>query len=135
MKTLLREATGYLAASSCALLVDMSILWWLVHVAHLGYEVAAAASFLSGAVVAYQLSVRIAFRHRRLRDRRAEFASFIAIGAAGLAVNAAVMFVAVTGLGLSLMPAKCVAAVFTFSCNFLLRRQLLFTARPSANSA
>ena len=135
MKAILREAAGYLAASSCALLVDLSILWWLVHIAHLGYEIAAAISFLSGAVVAYQLSVRIAFRHRRLRDRHAEFASFIAIGAAGLAVNAAVIFVAIAGLGLELMPAKCVAAVFTFTGNFLLRRQLLFTARRSTNSA
>jgi putative flippase GtrA len=135
MKAILREATGYLAASGCALLVDMSILWWLVHVARLGYEVAAAASFLSGAAVAYQLSVRIAFRHRRLRDRRAEFASFVAIGAVGLVVNAAVMFIAIAGVGLSLMPAKCVAALFTFTCNFLLRRQLLFTARPSVKSA
>ena len=135
MKTLLKEATGYLAASGCALLVDMSILWWLVHDVHVGYEVAAAASFLAGAVVAYQLSVRIAFRHRRLRDRSAEFASFVAIGAAGLAVNAAVISIAISGLGLSLMPAKCVAAVFTFTCNFLLRRQLLFTAPRSATSA
>jgi putative flippase GtrA len=135
MRTILREAGGYLAASGCALLVDMSILWWLVHLAHLHYEIAAAVSFLSGAVVAYHLSVRIAFRHRRLRDRRAEFASFIAIGAAGLAVNAGVMFVGIAGLGLSLIPAKCVAALLTFTCNFLLRRQLLFSARPSANTA
>jgi putative flippase GtrA len=135
MKPIVREAAGYLAASGCALLVDMSILWWLVHVAHLGYEFAAAASFLSGAVVAYQLSVRIAFRHRRLRDRRTEFVSFVAIGAVGLAVNAALMLVAIASVGLALIPAKCVAAVFTFTCNFLLRRQILFIRRPSASSA
>lgn len=135
MKTILKEATGHLAASGCALLVDISFLWWLVHDAHLGYEVGAAASFLAGAVVAYQLSVHIAFRHRRLRDRSAEFASFIAISAAGLAVNAAAIFIAISSLGRSLMSAKCVAAVFTFTCNFLLRRQLLFTAPPSATSA
>jgi putative flippase GtrA len=130
MKTLLREATGYAAASGCALLVDMSILWSLVHFERLNYELAATLSFLAGSVVAYHLSTRIAFRQRRLRDRRAEFASFVAIGAAGLVVNAAVMFLAVSGLALPLMAAKCVAAGFTFTCNFFCRRQILFVARP-----
>jgi putative flippase GtrA len=130
MKTLLKEATGYAAASGCALLVDMSILWYLVRFEHLNYELAATLSFLSGSVVAYQLATRIAFKERRLRDRRAEFASFVAIGAAGLIVNAAVMFIAVSGLGLPVMAAKCVAAGFTFTCNFFCRRQLLFVARP-----
>jgi putative flippase GtrA len=132
MKTLIKEAAGYAAASGCALVVDMGILWGLTHYEGWSYELAATTSFLAGAVVAYQLSIRIAFKRHRLRDRRAEFASFVAIGAAGLAVNAAVMFVAVSGLGLPVMAAKCVAAGFTFACNFVCRRQLLFVARPLA---
>jgi putative flippase GtrA len=131
MRVLVREAAGYAAASACALLVDMSILWSLVRFAGMQYELAAMISFLTGAVVAYQLSIRIAFRQRRLRDRSAEFAGFVAIGAAGLVVNAAVLFIAVTGLGLSVMTAKCAAAGFTFTCNFACRRQLLFVARSS----
>ena len=132
MKTLLREAAGYAVASGCALLVDMSILLCLIRFEHWNYEIAATISFLSGSVVAYRLSTRIAFRHRRLADRRAEFASFVAIGAIGLVVNAAVMYGAVAGFGLPVMVAKCVAAGFTFSCNFACRRQLLFVARQLA---
>jgi putative flippase GtrA len=83
-----------------------------------------------GAVVAYQLSVRLAFKEHRLSDRRAEFVSFLAIGTAGLAINAGVIAVAVRYLGLHYIIAKCVAAGFTFTCNFLARRQLLFVRRP-----
>jgi putative flippase GtrA len=128
VRALVREAAGYAVASGCALLVDMSILFGLAHFEHWNYEIAAAVSFMAGSVVAYRISTQIAFRHRRLRDRRVEFASFVAIGTAGLAVNAAVMYAAVAGFGLSVMAAKCVAAGFTFACNFVCRRQLLFVA-------
>lgn len=133
MKTLIKEALGYTAASGCALLVDVTILWSLVHYLSWDYMPAAATSFLIGAVVAYELSVRLAFTQHRLRDRRAELASFVAIGTLGLAVNAAVMFVAVRYAGLHYLIAKGVAAGFTFTCNFVARRQLLFVRYNSAS--
>lgn len=132
MRLLFKEAAGYALASACALFLDMSVLLGLVQFVHLGYELAACISFMCGAVVAYRVSTAIAFKQHRLRDRRAEFASFVAIGAVGLAVNAAVMYAAVTGFGLPVIPSKCIAAGFTFTCNFLCRRQLLFVARRAA---
>jgi putative flippase GtrA len=132
MRVLIKEATGYALASACALILDMSVLFCLVQYAHLGYELAACVSFMCGAVVAYRLSIAIAFKQHRLRDRRAEFAAFLAVGLVGLAVNAAVMYAAVTGCGLPVMAAKCIAAGFTFTCNFWCRRQLLFVARRVA---
>jgi len=131
MKILFREAFGYAAASGCALIVDMTILWMLVHFLSWNYLAAATASFLAGAVVAYELSVKLAFKQHRLQDRRAELLSFVAIGAMGLAVNAAVIFVMVRYLGLYYLIAKCVAAGFTFMCNFIARRQILFVKQPS----
>ena len=92
MRVLLREAAGYAVASVCALLLDMSVLYCLVHYGQMGYELAACISFMSGAVVAYRVSIAVAFKRHRLRDRRAEFASFVAIGLVGLAVNAVVMY-------------------------------------------
>jgi putative flippase GtrA len=132
MRLLFKELSGYAVASACALLLDMSVLLGLVQYGHLGYELAACISFLSGAVVAYRVSTAIAFKQHRLLDRRAECATFIGIGVVGLAVNAAVMYAAVTGFGLPIMAAKCVAAGFTFTCNFFCRRQLLFVARRVA---
>ena len=83
-------------------------------------------------MVAYRVSIVVAFKHRRLSDRRAEFATFAAIGLIGLAVNAAVMYAAVTGMGLPILAAKSIAALFTFTCNFFCRRQMLFAPRRLA---
>jgi putative flippase GtrA len=130
MKAIFRETLGYAAASGCALIVDMAILWALVHFLSWNYLAAATTSFLAGAVVAYEISIRLAFRQHRLKDRRAELAAFVAIGIVGLVVNAAVMFVSVKYFGLHYLIAKCVAAGFTFMCNFIARRQILFL-KPS----
>lgn len=132
MKTILKEAIGYGAASAAALAVDLTILWALVHFLAWGYLSAASASFLAGATVAYTLSVKLAFKQHRLRNRRVEFISFVAIGISGLAVNAAVMTVAIQYLGTHYLFAKCVAAGFTFLCNFVARRQILFVRHSSA---
>jgi putative flippase GtrA len=129
--TFFKEAFGYTAASACALMVDMAILWALVHFLGIGYLTAATISFLAGAVVAYELAVKLAFKHHRLHDRRAELVAFVVIGAAGLAINAAVIYVAVDYFGLHYLLAKCVAAGFTFTCNFIARRQILFVRRST----
>lgn len=121
-----KEAAGYTVASAVALAVDLGILWGLVRFLSWGYVPAALVSFLAGATVAYALSVRIAFKHHRLRDRRLEFLSFLAIGSAGLAINSGVISLAVKLLGLHYLLAKCLAAGVTFVCNFLARRHLLF---------
>jgi putative flippase GtrA len=131
MKILFKEAIGYAAASGCALIIDMAILWVLVRYFSWNYLAAATTSFLAGAVVAYELSIRLAFKQHRLQDRRAELLSFVAIGIVGLGVNAAVIFIAVRFFGLHYLIAKCVAAGFTFLCNFIARRQFLFVRHSS----
>jgi putative flippase GtrA len=131
MTRLLKEAIGYGAASVCALAVDMAVLTVLVHYFSWWYLAAATVSFTVGMAVAYGISVKFVFKHRRLEDARSEFLSFAALGAIGLAVNALVMMVAVKFGGLHYLLAKCVAAAFTFVCNFVTRRQLLFVQRLS----
>ena len=131
MRQFLKELLGYGAASACAFVVDIAILWALVHFLSWGYLPAATTSFLVGAVVAYRLSTMIAFKHHRLTNRKTEFASFVAIGGIGLLVNGAVIFIGVNLLGLHYLIAKCVAAGFTFTCNFIARRQILFVRRTA----
>jgi putative flippase GtrA len=132
VRVFLRELLGYGAASACALVVDVAVLWTLVHFFSWGYLLAATTSFLVGAIVAYQLSTAIAFKQHRLASRKTEFVSFVAIGSVGLVVNAAVIFVGVNLLGLHYLVAKFVAAGFTFTCNFIARRQILFVRRTAA---
>ena len=130
MSTVVREAFRYCLVSGFAFLVDIGVLWILVQYFSWWYLAAATASFLSGIVLGYVLSIRMVFNYRRLKDQRIEFLSFAASGGVGLAINAAVMFVAVKYFGIYYLLAKCVAAGFTFMFNFFVRRQMLFVHRP-----
>jgi putative flippase GtrA len=132
MRRITGEMIGYAAASACALMVDIIMLAVLVRFLSWWYLAAASVSFVLGLVVAYVISTNFVFSHRRLQSRRIEFFSFAAIGALGLAVNATVIFAAVKYLGMNYLVAKCVAAGFTFICNFISRRQLLFVQPSSA---
>ncbi|MGB6306727.1 MAG: GtrA family protein [Steroidobacteraceae bacterium] len=129
MRTVVQEAIGYTVVSGCALLVDMTILWVLVHYFSWWYLLAATTSFSAGLLVAYAFSVKLVFQYRRLRDRRLEFASFASIGGVGVVINAAVISFGIKCLGLHFLIAKCAAAGFTFAWNFVARRQFLFVQR------
>ena len=131
MRPLLRQTLGYALASGLALSVDTGILFLLVRLARWPTLAAATTAFLVGAIVAYVLSVRFVFDQHRLRNRRAEFLGFIALGFVGVVVNGAVLHTAVDLLGWPLLPAKGIAAGCSFGCNFFARRQFLFVQRTS----
>ncbi len=126
MKRVVQEAIRYGAVSACAFIIDIAVLFILVHYLSWWYVAAASASFLVGLVFGYVLSVTFVFKYRRLRDPRIEFVSFAAIGVIGVAINAAAMAFGVRIMGMHYLIAKCGAAGFTFIWNFLARRQLLF---------
>jgi putative flippase GtrA len=132
MKSILREATRYAAVSACAFIIDITVLFVLVHYLSWWYVAAATSSFLVGLVVGYVLSVTLVFKYRRIQDPRVEFASFAGIGAVGVAINAAAMTLGVKVFGVHYLIAKCGAAGFTFVWNFVARRQFLFTQRRAA---
>ena len=132
MKTVVQEAIRYAAVSACALIIDITVLFILVHYLSWWYVTAASTSFLVGLLVGYVLSVTLVFKYRRLQDPRIEFASFAGIGVVGVAINAAVMTLGVTILGVHYLIAKCGAAGFTFVWNFVARREFLFVQRRRA---
>jgi putative flippase GtrA len=132
LKPAIQEALKYAAVSACALVVDVLILFILVHDFYWWYLGAATASFVAGLLVGYALSVTLVFKYRRIRDQRLEFIGFAAIGAAGVAINAAAIFVGVRFLGLHYLIAKFGACGLTFVGNFVARRQLLFVRRRPA---
>lgn len=129
-----KELFRYGLVSACAFAVDVGLLWLLATRAHVHYLVAATLSFLAGGVVAYLLSIRFVFSHRRLQTKSAEGTAFIALGLAGLAVNTAVMALAVGRAGAPLLAGKMAAACATFGVNFLLRKHLLFTPRANPDA-
>lgn len=122
-----RELIRYGLVSACAFAVDVSLLWLLATRFGAHYLVAATLSFLAGGVIAYLLSIRFVFVHRRLQTRSIEGTAFVALGLAGLIVNTAVMALAVGTAQTPLLVGKAAAACATFGVNFLLRKHLLFT--------
>jgi len=132
MKVAIQEAFRYATVSACAFMIDISLLFILVHYLCWWYAAAATTSFLVGLLVGYVLSVTLVFKYRRINDRCIELASFAGIGVVGLAINAAVISVGVKILGVHYLIAKCGAASFTLVWNFVARRQLLFVQRRGA---
>jgi putative flippase GtrA len=71
--------------------------------------------------------VRWVFRHRRLKDARAEFTLFALLGLAGLVLNEGIIYAGVEWLALGYEPAKLLSAGIVFCFNFGSRKLLLFT--------
>lgn len=126
MKTLIKEIVLYAGMSAFLLCIDIALLWIFVQYLSLPYLLAATVSFSAGILLGYMLSVTTVFKYRRLKDHPVEFASYAAVGAVGLAINAAAMSFSVGYLGQHYLAAKCGAACLTFVWNFAARRQLLF---------
>jgi putative flippase GtrA len=134
VRQLIRQFGGYGLASGVGLAIDMTVLGLLVATLHVHYLIAATISFICGGMAVYVLSIWWVFESRRIANRALELSSFIALGAAGLIVNAAIMHIAVGVLTLNFMVGKVLAAGFTFCTNFLLRRQVLFPSAAPAPS-
>lgn len=121
------ELVRYGLVSACAFVVDAGLLALLHFTFGLHYLLAASVSFVIGGAVAYFLSIRFVFRHRRLDGRSVEGPAFIALGLAGLGVNTLIMLLVVGKGGASVLLGKLFAACGTFGVNYLLRKILLFT--------
>lgn len=131
MSPLVRESAFYALGAAAAFAVDFTLLWTLVAAAGMHYLLAATLSFLAGTVVVYVVSVRHAFRYRRVADRRLEFGWFAAIGAAGILLNLTLMYALVEWLTLHYLSAKVGAAGVSFVANYGSRRWFLFTRRQT----
>lgn len=128
---------GLVSAASFAL--DFGLLALLRYQFGVHYLMAATISFIAGGVLAYLLSIRFVFSHRRVESQAVEGPAFIALGLAGLGVNLLVIKLLVGQMGAPLMLAKLGAACCTFGVNYLLRKILLFSpartpARANASS-
>jgi putative flippase GtrA len=130
MRQLLRDYFAYGLVSAVAFGVDFGLLMLLTRQLHLHYVIANTVSFISGATVAYLLSVRFVFHYHRLTNRRSEFASFVLLGVVGYLVNSLVLAGLNNLPGSTLELAKIGAAGCTLTLNFVLRRQFLFAPKP-----
>lgn len=123
------ELARYFVASAIALGVDTGLYDLGLH-AGLGYAIAAVAGFIGGLAVAYLISVRWAFRARRLGNARIEFVVFAAIGVLGLLLTEALLWLQIDVLAFGPVTAKLVASCGVFFFNFGARKLLLFKVLP-----
>ena len=129
----LRELARYFVASAIALGVDTG-LYALGMRLHLGYPLAAVIGFLGGLATAYFISVRWAFRTRRLGNARIEFAVFAAIGVLGLLLTESLLWLQIDVLAFGPLPAKLAASCGVFLFNFGARKFILFKALPAGGA-
>jgi len=121
------EGVRYFGASAAALAVDFGTYSGLIRLAGVDYLVAAPVGFSLGILLIYALCIRWVFRHRRLKDARAEFALFVMLAVMGLALNQAIIYAGVDRFGLVYEAAKVASAGVVFCFNFATRKLLLFT--------
>jgi putative flippase GtrA len=115
-----------MAVSLLSFAVDFGLLVLLTEAAGLHYLVSAGISFLLGTTVSYVLSVVWVFPSRRFSSRAVEYALFIAVGAVGLGLNEALLWVLTEPLAIFYMASKLIAAAIIFFWNFGARKLLLF---------
>ena len=127
------ELARYLVASALALGVDTG-LYALGLRLHFGYPLAAILGFLGGLAVAYLISVRWAFRTRRLGNARIEFVVFAAIGVLGLLLTESLLWLQIDVLAFGPLPAKLAASCGVFLFNFGARKFILFKALPAGRA-
>jgi putative flippase GtrA len=117
------------AASLLAFTADIGLLALLTEAAGLHYLISGCFSFLVGTTVSYVLSVKWVFPVRRLSSKSVEYVLYIAVGAVGLGLNEALLWVFTEPLGIFYMASKVIAAALIFFWNFGARKLILFSAR------
>jgi putative flippase GtrA len=122
----LAELPQYFLVSCCGLATDAGVLLLLNGYFHVPYLLAATCSFVPGGVVGYFLCIRFVWKTEETASKSYDAALFILLGIIGLAINAVVMFVMVSGLHAPVIIGKGVCAGFTFLCNYWLRRRWVF---------
>jgi putative flippase GtrA len=125
------EVVRYFTCSAMALAIDFGVFIGAMSLG-LRYPLAAAAGFLCGLWVAYQLSIRFVFRVRRMADDKLEFIVFAVIGVLGLLLTELLLWLMVVHVGQSPTIAKLIAAGTVFCFNFAARKAVLFTRHRKA---
>jgi len=108
--------------------VDIGLFMLFAQHYALPYLRVAAATFVIATLVNYVLSVRFVFVSGVRFRRRSEIALVFAVSAIGLALNQAILALAVEVARIGLLPAKVAATGTVFFWNYFARRRFVFAA-------
>jgi len=114
------------AAAHLGFWADFATLALLTEIIGLYYLISAMLAFTFGLAVTYVFSVLWIFKHRRIKNRIAEFAAFSLIGLVGVVVMIASMWFLTEALHVHYLVSKIVSSILVFAVNFTMRKLLLF---------
>jgi putative flippase GtrA len=123
-----RRIARYFVVGGVAACVDIGLFMLFAKGMGLPYLRVSAATFVAATLVNYWLSIRFVFVSGQRFRRRWEVALVFAVSAVGLALNQAILALAVERLGTGLLAAKLLATGTVFFWNYLARRLLVFGA-------
>lgn len=123
-----RRIARYFVVGGVAACVDIGLFMVFAQGLGLPYLRVSAATFVVATLVNYGLSIRFVFVSGQRFGRRWEVALVFAVSAVGLALNQAILALAVERLGAGLLSAKLLATGTVFFWNYLARRLLVFGA-------
>jgi len=120
----------YLGIGIIATLVDWAIFYMLIGALGVFYVLALAISYLISTVLSFFLNKRYTFRNTYKRIHF-QLASFVAVAAAGLAINEAIVYVLVyyifgSSASMALMAARVIATFVVFIWNFMINKRVTF---------
>ena len=118
----------YLMCGGVATVTDISILFFLTHIFHINYLVAAAGAFLTGIIVNYSLNTILVFKSSG--EVKKEFPIFAIIGIGGLIWTEIILWILVDKLNIYIMFAKMVSIVLVLQWNFFMRKKFVFAKEP-----
>lgn len=129
MPSVLQKFIGYFVTGGLAAVVDAGG-FGILHALGLAVLPAAVTSFVTAAVVNYQLSSRYVFNHK---PTKAHFYKFFVVALIGLAVNVGITYWLVINTTLLPILAKVIAIGVAFFVNFLLNLLIVFKPKDSAS--
>ncbi|MEI6415300.1 MAG: GtrA family protein [Pseudomonadota bacterium] len=120
----------YFCVGGAAASLDIAIFYLFAQWLGWPYLQVATAGFMMATGVNYLLSIRYVFLSGSRFFRRHEILLVYLVSLAGLGLHLLVLYLAVDGLGVPLMPAKLTATGGVFFWNYLIRRHYVFAQEP-----
>lgn len=122
-----RQLFRYCLSGGLAFAVDAGTLWILTEKFGVYYQVGVAVGYLLGLTITYFMATLWIFDEHRTDNKIVEFLIFAAIGAVGMALTHAIMWLMVDVVEIQVMIGKVITTGIVTIFNFFAKKIILFT--------
>lgn len=121
-----KQLFRYIVSGGFAMVVDMSLLWFLTEVCEFYYVVSTSIAYCVGLIITYLLSIYWIFDKRTTKKWVIELLIFALIGIAGLFLTSLLVWLFTDYLHIYYMVSKIITTLLVFMWNYLLKKIILF---------